>query len=79
MSVANSTPVHRPQLAPGSSGVSTPSLLDRIGNTPLLRLETLTRELPFVQLFGKAEWHNPGGSIKDRTAASIVAGAGTTD
>ena len=32
----------------------------------------LTRELPTVQLFGKAEWYNPGGSIKDRTAASIV-------
>ena len=48
------------------------SLLGRIGNTPLLSLDMLTRELPTVQLFGKAEWYNPGGSIKDRTAASIV-------
>jgi len=48
------------------------SLLDRIGNTPLLPLDAVTRSLPAVQLFGKAEWYNPGGSVKDRTAASIV-------
>jgi cysteine synthase B len=47
--------------------------LDRIGNTPLLRLERLTRDLPGVQLLGKAEWLNPGGSVKDRAAANIVA------
>jgi len=48
------------------------TLLERIGNTPLLRFDTLTRDLPTVQLLGKAEWYNPGGSVKDRTAASIV-------
>ena len=48
------------------------TLLERIGHTPLLRLDTLTRDLPRVQLLGKAEWYNPGGSVKDRTAASIV-------
>ncbi len=47
-------------------------MLQRIGNTPLLPLDVVTRDLPAVQLFGKAEWYNPGGSIKDRTAASIV-------
>jgi S-sulfo-L-cysteine synthase (O-acetyl-L-serine-dependent) len=51
------------------------TILQRIGNTPLLRLDTLTRDLGTVQLLGKAEWHNPGGSVKDRTAASIVAEA----
>ncbi len=51
------------------------TLLERIGNTPLLRFDTLTRDLPAVQLLGKAEWYNPGGSVKDRTAASIVADA----
>lgn len=51
------------------------SLLERIGNTPLLPLDMLTRDLPAIQLFGKAEWYNPGGSVKDRTAASIVAEA----
>jgi cysteine synthase B len=49
------------------------SLLDRIGNTPLLRFDQLTADLPNVTLLGKAEWHNPGGSVKDRAAANIVA------
>jgi S-sulfo-L-cysteine synthase (O-acetyl-L-serine-dependent) len=49
------------------------SLLERIGNTPLLRFDELTAHLPGVTLLGKAEWHNPGGSVKDRAAASIVA------
>src|SRR6266446_4436837 len=48
------------------------SLLDRIGNTPLLRFDQLTAHLPGVTLLGKAEWHNPGGSVKDRAAAGIV-------
>ena len=51
------------------------SLLDRIGNTPLLRLDRLTAHLPGVQLLGKVEWVNPGGSIKDRAASSIVQAA----
>jgi len=49
--------------------------LDRIGNTPLLRLERVSRELPGVELLGKAEWMNPGGSVKDRAAANIIAEA----
>jgi cysteine synthase B len=48
-------------------------LLDRIGNTPLLRFDRLTAHLPGVILLGKAEWYNPGGSVKDRAAADIVA------
>jgi S-sulfo-L-cysteine synthase (O-acetyl-L-serine-dependent) len=48
------------------------SLMDRIGNTPMLRLDALTRDLPGVALLGKAEWYNPGGSVKDRAAANIV-------
>jgi cysteine synthase B len=51
------------------------TLLERIGNTPLVRLDALTRDLPTVQLLGKAEWYNPGGSVKDRAAANIVAEA----
>jgi cysteine synthase B len=47
-------------------------LLDRIGNTPLVRLERLTADLPGIQILGKAEWTNPGGSVKDRAAAAIV-------
>jgi cysteine synthase B len=51
------------------------SLLQRIGNTPLLRLDRLTAHLPGVQIVAKAEWMNPGGSAKDRAAAAIVADA----
>ena len=54
------------------------SLVERIGNTPLLRLDALTRDLPGIVLLGKAEWYNPGGSVKDRAAANIVAEARLT-
>jgi cysteine synthase B len=47
--------------------------LDRIGNTPLIRLERITRDLPGIQILGKAEWLSPGGSVKDRAASNIVA------
>src|ERR1700692_2283608 len=46
--------------------------LDRIGNTPLLRLERVANDLPGIEILGKAEWLNPGGSVKDRAAANIV-------
>lgn len=45
---------------------------ERIGNTPLLRLEKTVRHLPGITLLAKAEWVNPGGSVKDRAAYSIV-------
>jgi cysteine synthase B len=48
------------------------TLLERIGNTPLINLERLTAHLPGVHIAGKAEWANPGGSVKDRAAAAIV-------
>jgi len=51
------------------------SLLDRICNTPLLRLDNLTAHLPNIQLLGKVEWANPGGSVKDRAASAIVQAA----
>ncbi|MCU1283984.1 MAG: putative cysteine synthase [Acidobacteriales bacterium] len=51
------------------------SVLDGIGNTPLIRLEKISSEFPGVQILGKAEWHNPGGSVKDRAAANIIARA----
>jgi cysteine synthase B len=48
------------------------SLLERIGNTPLLRLERVGREFPNVEFSAKAEWFNPGGSVKDRPALSMI-------
>src|SRR5437773_12212835 len=47
-------------------------LLDRIGNTPLLRLERISQEFPNVEFCAKAEWFNPGGSVKDRPALSMI-------
>ena len=46
--------------------------LERIGNTPLLRLQRIGRDIPGLSLLGKAEWMNPGGSVKDRAAANII-------
>jgi cysteine synthase B len=51
------------------------SALERIGNTPLIRLERIARDLPDVEILGKAEWYNPGGSVKDRAASNIIAEA----
>ena len=48
------------------------SLLERIGNTPLIRLNRLVQDLKGISLLAKAEWANPGGSVKDRAAASMV-------
>jgi len=48
------------------------SLPERIGNTPLIRLEQPVRGLEGIALLAKAEWANPGGSVKDRAAAAMV-------
>jgi cysteine synthase B len=48
------------------------SVLDLIGRTPLVRLRRFERETPGVELYAKAEWQNPGGSVKDRAAARMI-------
>ena len=48
------------------------SLVEAVGDTPLVRLEALEREVPGVELWAKLEWCNPGGSVKDRAALGIV-------
>src|SRR5271157_4181840 len=47
-------------------------LLERIGNTPLLRLARVGTQFPNVELYAKAEWFNPGGSVKDRPALAMI-------
>ena len=47
-------------------------LLATIGNTPLLRLDKIPLDFPGVEIFGKAEYFNPGGSVKDRAALNMV-------
>ncbi len=55
-----------------TSTLSPVSLLDTIGRTPLLRLERLGSAVPGVEIYAKAEYQNPGGSVKDRAAAAII-------
>ncbi len=65
ISSTNSPPAARPVL--------TASLLDQIGGTPLLRLTRVTRDLPrSVEVYAKAEWFNPGGSVKDRPVLRMI-------
>ena len=58
---------HPRQLKP-----QTRSVLDLIGNTPLLSFRRVTRHLRNIEVYGKAEWYNPGGSVKDRAAMAMV-------
>jgi S-sulfo-L-cysteine synthase (O-acetyl-L-serine-dependent) len=48
------------------------NLLDKIGNTPLFRLERVVQEFPGIELYGKAEFFNPGGSVKDRAGLRMI-------
>lgn len=48
------------------------TILERIGNTPLVRIRNLAREFPGVEILAKAEWFNPGGSVKDRPAIRMI-------
>jgi cysteine synthase B len=54
------------------------SVLDLIGRTPLLRLRAFSRDAAGVEIYAKAEFQNPGGSVKDRAAASILRDAART-
>ena len=48
------------------------SILSNIGSTPLVRLARIAEDLPGIQIFGKAEYFNPGGSVKDRPAMNMI-------
>ena len=43
-----------------------------IGNTPLLKIRMFEKDFPRVEVYAKAEWFNPGGSVKDRAALSMI-------
>jgi S-sulfo-L-cysteine synthase (O-acetyl-L-serine-dependent) len=49
------------------------SILDLVGRTPLIRLRRIEEQCPGVEIYAKAEWQNPGGSVKDRAAARMIA------
>ena len=55
-----------------SSGRSNGSLLACVGNTPLLRLSRIAQAYTPVEIYAKAEWFNPGGSVKDRPALNMI-------
>src|SRR5579871_5750537 len=65
MSVA--TPIAQPV-----TPVSPVNLPSMIGNTPLIRLERIARDLPGIEIYGKAEFFNPGGSVKDRAGLNMI-------
>jgi len=63
--------VATPIIPPVSRLVAT-DLLQLIGHTPLIRLERIAADLPGIEIFGKAEFFNPGGSVKDRAGLNMV-------
>jgi len=63
---------NRPAAETAASARLGESVVDRIGRTPLFRLERIGVEFPTVSFFAKAEWFNPGGSVKDRAAYSMI-------
>jgi cysteine synthase B len=60
-----------PVVTPGLPRTSA-SIIDLIGNTPLIRLSSFEAGLDNVELYAKAEWKNPGGSVKDRPALRMI-------
>jgi S-sulfo-L-cysteine synthase (O-acetyl-L-serine-dependent) len=72
---------HRESFAFGPSlrtSEHTGSVLDRVGWTPLLHLERANRQFPHIEFLAKAEWFNPGGSVKDRPAYAMILDAERT-
>lgn len=63
--------VHNPVKAPFVPLVAEPGIVGAIGNTPLIRLNKLSEELG-ANIYGKAEFQNPGGSVKDRAALYLI-------
>ena len=47
-------------------------MLNLVGNTPLLKIRLFERDFPRVEVYAKAEWFNPGGSVKDRAALAMI-------
>ena len=61
---------------PDSHPMEGMALLQAVGNTPLLPLRRVTKGIsPDVKVYAKAEWFNPGGSVKDRPAFNIIRSA----
>src|SRR5579871_1296657 len=59
-------------IIPPVSRLVATDLLQLVGHTPLIRLERIARNFPGVEIYGKAEFFNPGGSVKDRAALNMI-------
>ena len=59
-------------VAPKTAIQSAHALLGQIGNTPLIRLAKVDEDLPGVEIYAKAEFFNPGGSVKDRAGLNMI-------
>jgi cysteine synthase B len=59
-------------VGPNTVTASKASLLSQIGNTPLIRMGKLDAQFPGVEIYGKAELFNPGGSVKDRAGLNMI-------
>jgi cysteine synthase B len=64
-----------PESSTRAAGRVAGSILDMIGNTPLIRIHLFDEKHPGVEFYAKAEWFNPGGSVKDRPALRMIAEA----
>jgi len=69
---ATNKPLASPKQPTAPESLLGQRLVERIGNTPLIRIELFGTEYPNVGIFAKAEWFNPGGSVKDRAALSMI-------
>lgn len=61
-----------PQGLPAFDPARRQTVIGAVGNTPLIELRSLTRDIPGVKLLAKCEWFNPGGSVKDRPALNML-------
>ena len=61
-----------PVLSASSRRSYSSTILDQIGNTPLVRLEKIAADFQGIEIYGKAEFFNPGGSVKDRPAMNMI-------
>src|ERR1700737_4732519 len=59
-------------VAPKTAVQSSQSLVGQIGKTPLIRLAKVDEDLPGVEIYAKAEFFNPGGSVKDRAGLNMI-------
>ena len=55
-----------------TSIITNSSITELVGDTPLVRLGRIERDVPGAELYAKAEWMNPGGSVKDRPALRMI-------